>query len=173
MIEKILVSTDGSTGSGSAVRMAAELARDTGAELTVLHVLMHGEPPEALRHMAEIEHLAGPQKPNPDPISERLSMVGIPSNIDNTRFDHEIIHNIGKRIAEAAAAQAHDLGATAVASEIAEGDVADAILDTAKRLDADLIVVGSRGLGRISGLLMGSVSQKVSQLSDSPCLIVK
>ena len=172
MIKKILVSTDGSIGGGNAVRMAAELARDTGAELTVLHVLMHGEPPEALRHMAEVEHLARHQ-PKHETVGEALSMVGLPANIDDPGFDHEVIHSIGKRIAEAAAAQAHDLGAASVASEIVKGDIADAILDTAKHLDADLVVVGSRGLGRFYGLLMGSVSQKVSQLSECPCLIVK
>lgn len=172
MVGKILVNTDGSIGSGNAVRMAAELARDTGAALTVLHVLMHGEPPEAFRHMAEIEHLATHHR-KPNAVDGPFGTVVATATTDDSRFDREVIQNIGKRIAEGAAAQAHDLGAALVTYEIIEGDVADSILDTAKRLDADLIVVGSRGLGRFSGLLMGSVSQKVSQLSECPCLIVK
>ncbi|QIZ10996.1 universal stress protein [Priestia megaterium] len=36
-----------------------------------------------------------------------------------------------------------------------------------------LIIMGSRGLGNIKGLLLGSVSQKVSQLSHCPVLIIK
>ena len=54
-----------------------------------------------------------------------------------------------------------------------EGDAAGDILALAHDRGADLIVMGSRGLGRLKGLLIGSVSQKVSQLSDCNCLIVK
>ena len=43
----------------------------------------------------------------------------------------------------------------------------------AKKEAADMIVLGSRGLGHIAGLVMGSVSHKVSHLSDCTCITVK
>jgi nucleotide-binding universal stress UspA family protein len=46
-------------------------------------------------------------------------------------------------------------------------------LDIADRENADLIVVGSRGLGRLRELLIGSVSHKVAMLAKCPCLIVR
>ena len=56
---------------------------------------------------------------------------------------------------------------------ILDGDPAKNILETAQDKEADLIVIGTRGLGTLKGLLMGSVSQKVAQLSKCPCITVK
>jgi len=53
------------------------------------------------------------------------------------------------------------------------GDPAKAILDLAESRGVDAIVIGSRGLGEISGLLMGSVSHKVNQLANCICITVK
>ena len=57
--------------------------------------------------------------------------------------------------------------------KIAEiGDPTARILETARSHDADLIVIGRRGLGPIGRLLLGSVSAKVLQLAGIPCLVV-
>ena len=53
------------------------------------------------------------------------------------------------------------------------GDAAAAILEVAEEEKADLIVIGSRGLGRLKSLLMGSVSQKVAQLAGCTCMTVR
>jgi nucleotide-binding universal stress UspA family protein len=58
-------------------------------------------------------------------------------------------------------------------TEILEGPPAEAILDVANTRKSDLIVMGSRGLGRLSGALMGSQSQKVVQHAPCPVLIVR
>lgn len=50
---------------------------------------------------------------------------------------------------------------------------AKAILDVAKSEGADLIVVGSRGLGGVKGLFLGSVSNAVVQNSKVPVMVVK
>lgn len=59
-----------------------------------------------------------------------------------------------------------------VHTEILEGSPAEAILDVANTRKNDLIVMGSRGRGRLTGLLLGSQSQKVVQHSPCPVLIV-
>ena len=53
------------------------------------------------------------------------------------------------------------------------GSPAVTILDFEKRLEIDLIVMGSRGLGLIKGVLLGSVSQYVVEQSACPVLVVK
>jgi nucleotide-binding universal stress UspA family protein len=60
-----------------------------------------------------------------------------------------------------------------VHTEVLEGSPAEAILDVAGTRQNDLIVMGSRGLGQLSGLLLGSQSQKVVQHAKCPVLIVK
>jgi nucleotide-binding universal stress UspA family protein len=53
------------------------------------------------------------------------------------------------------------------------GQVAHTIVDAAKDAGADLIVMGSRGLGDLSGLLLGSVTHRVLHLAQVPVLVVK
>ena len=60
-----------------------------------------------------------------------------------------------------------------VRTEILEGSPAEAILDVANTRKVDLIVMGSRGIGRLKGLLIGSQSQKVVQHAPCPVLIVR
>ena len=54
-----------------------------------------------------------------------------------------------------------------------DGDPASTILRVAKGLDADMIVLGSRGLGDAKGLLLGSVSHKVAHFAECTCVSVK
>jgi nucleotide-binding universal stress UspA family protein len=55
----------------------------------------------------------------------------------------------------------------------ARGTVAPSIVEAARDADAELIVMGSRGLGDFAGLLLGSVAHKVLHLSEVPVLIAK
>ena len=58
-------------------------------------------------------------------------------------------------------------------TEILEGPPAEAILDVADTRKSDRIVMGSRGLGRLAGALLGSQSQKVVRHATCPVLIVR
>lgn len=58
-------------------------------------------------------------------------------------------------------------------TELIEGDAAEVIIEVAKTRNSDLIVMGSRGLGRLAGLLLGSTSQKVLNHAPCPVLIVR
>ena len=58
-------------------------------------------------------------------------------------------------------------------TEILEGSPAEAILEVVKTRKCDLIVMGSRGLGRLAGVLLGSQSQKVVHHAPCPVLIVR
>ncbi len=64
----------------------------------------------------------------------------------------------------------HDLDVEAI---LETGDAREKILQVAREKKADLIVVGSRGMGRLKGLLLGSVSTGVVQSSEIPVLVSK
>jgi len=57
--------------------------------------------------------------------------------------------------------------------KVAIGDPATEIIEIAAKEQADLIVIGSRGLGTIKGVFLGSVSQKVISHATCPVMIVK
>ncbi len=56
---------------------------------------------------------------------------------------------------------------------VRQGDTKQTVLKVADEIDADLIVMGSRGLGRLQSILANSASQYVFQLSTRPMLLVR
>jgi len=81
---------------------------------------------------------------------------------------------LGER-AQTLSAEAHDQAAAlgfAVATEIVKGAPADALIDVSDRLDARVIVVGSRGESPLKGALVGSTPHKLLQVAMRPVLVV-
>lgn len=60
-----------------------------------------------------------------------------------------------------------------ITTESLEGSAADVVLDVAQARGCDLIIVGSRGLGQLKGLLLGSHSQKIIQHAHCPVLVIR
>jgi len=58
-------------------------------------------------------------------------------------------------------------------TEMIEGDPAETIIEVAKTRNSDVIIMGSRGLGKLAGLILGSTSQKVVSFAPCPVLIVR
>jgi nucleotide-binding universal stress UspA family protein len=58
-------------------------------------------------------------------------------------------------------------------TEVIEGSIAEAIIDVACVRKSELIVMGSRGLGRLAGAVLGSNSQKVVSHAPCPVLVVR
>lgn len=77
----------------------------------------------------------------------------------------------GKILANAI--QSLNLDPSQVSSILRQGDPKDVVCQVADEIDADLIVMGSRGLKRLQSILSNSVSQYVFQLSSRPMLLVK
>lgn len=92
---------------------------------------------------------------------------------------HEAKHVLGAPFAEEAAAILEQIvGVTAAAAEgveiekkVVEGEAAPALIEAAR--NASMLVVGSRGLGGFSGLLLGSVSQQCAHHATCPLVIVR
>jgi nucleotide-binding universal stress UspA family protein len=68
---------------------------------------------------------------------------------------------------------ARKAGLKEVEIEADEGPIARSIVARAKSFGADLIVIGSRGMGDVEGMLRGGVSHRVETLAKCPVLVVK
>lgn len=77
-----------------------------------------------------------------------------------------------ERIAAAAATHAAAAGVDAAAHS-AHGDVVDSICEASSAVGADLLIVGSRGHGPVSGALLGSVSHALIGRSPIPVTVVR
>lgn len=173
MIKTILVPTDGSDHATKAATLAADIAEKYQARLILLHVMARGPLPAAWRHMAEVEHVVESGAP---------AMAGIPSaNIPTPKSsgrtaserDREVLEFVGRKVLNAAVDIAKEKGVKDYATALEDGNPVKRILDHADKEDANLIVMGSRGLTDFNGLLMGSVSHKVSHLAKCTCITVK
>lgn len=100
-----------------------------------------------------------------DPIPLYLGEPNMQIAITNRKGEAEEILNMAvKEIGEVPCG---------IHTEIIEGDAAGAIIEVANVCKSDVIVMGSRGLGRLAGLLLGSTSQKVVSHAPCPVLIVR
>lgn len=172
MIGKILLAVDGSENASRATEVAAELASRLDAELSIVHVLMHGRPPAELVHMAEVEHLVEEAQAVVAPGVEyipgkHVEFLRGETNMGDTA---RVIAALGDQIIAAAKSRCTELGAKKISTLVRAGDHADEILDAAQDFSADMVVVGSRGLGLIRRTVLGSVSQKI--LHNATCSVV-
>jgi nucleotide-binding universal stress UspA family protein len=78
----------------------------------------------------------------------------------------------GDEVAADAAGKLQEAGVDVI-TEVLEGPPADAILTVAGIRACDLIVIGSRGRGRLTSLILGSVSHRVLSSARAPVLVVK
>jgi nucleotide-binding universal stress UspA family protein len=147
-MKRILVAVDGSEPSLRAIDFAADLASKYAASLKLLTAMRDVDRPDpGFEAYARLEHIKDP------PISLQI----------------ESVRNALASFRDRAAAKgAKEIGADAVI-----GDPAEQILANARDGEADLIVMGNRGHGRLAGLLLGSVTQKVVGLAPCPVVIVR
>lgn len=91
-------------------------------------------------------------------------------------FSAEDIHSFYQEEGQKALAPAKALLDTAgvtYEAEVLVGPVAQTLAEYAKKKQADTIIMGTRGLGTVTGLVLGSVTTKVLSLVDIPVLLVK
>ena len=151
-MDRILVASDASAASNRALKMAAQFAAQNDAELLIVHVIRDMQIPFEIKEIPELEF---------------------------NKFEafndarEEVMRKIAETILKTAREKAEKAGAKNVQTAIGTGDPASAILGFAKRRKADMIVVGTRGLGKLKGSVLGSVSRKIANNAETTCLIVR
>jgi nucleotide-binding universal stress UspA family protein len=176
MIKTIVVATDGSKHADKAITAAGEIAGKFGARVVVVHTALTGATSATLRKLATRKALTKDQRDLLDNYEADVLMAMSGAGMAPMTVvppPAELLHPIGDQLLQRAAAAAKKAGAKRVSTVYFGGDPADAILKTAKKEKADLIALGTRGLGEIKGLFLGSVSHKVSAHADCAVLTVK
>lgn len=148
MSGQILVPIDGSEHSLRALRVACGLARAESKKIRLLHVVPDKDIPEALKRYAEVEHI----QDSPAHLYESA---------------------IAENVLNAARDQAVAIGAEEVECSVEHGDASKGILTAATDGDVDTIVMGTRGLSDIQGLVLGSVAHKVAHGAECRVIAVK
>ena len=143
--KRILTGTDGSPPSLEAVRHAATVAKASGAELIIIAVYRPVDP-------VTVEQW---KEQAPEEFAWRLGPA-----------------SPAEGAVERGAQTAREVGVEA-RTRIEQGDPADTILKVAELEDADLIVVGNRGMEGPSRFLLGSVPNVISHHAPCDVLIVK
>jgi len=141
---KILLATDGSEDAVMAAQITADIAAMADSEVHIIHIL----------------------EPLP-----RYAYPGVTSEI------YSLVHNKRRRWAKELLAgeieRARNEGANVVEGLLREGPIVDEILDASNELRVGLIVMGSRGLGRVKALFLGSVSEGVAHHAQHPLLVAR
>ena len=142
MFREIVVGTDGSETAGEAVRQATELAKAVGANINLVSAFE----PVGNQRLRE----------------ERTQVPDDMQWMVNEREDVEAtLRNAAEQVKEAG---------VEVETFSRQGDPADAILDVAEEQNADLIIVGNKGMTGAKRFLLGSVPNKVSH--HAPCSVM-
>jgi len=174
MFKKILVAIDGSGHARRATEVAGDIAGKYQAELLLLHVIGHGRVPASLMRMLEVEHLTDAEQAGTPNVANLPGGIAVAERgSDSREHEEQMKEAIAQRALEEAERIARSKDVKVLSSLSERGDPAERILECAAREGVDLIVMGTRGLSDLKGLLMGSVSHKVCQLSSCTCITVK
>jgi nucleotide-binding universal stress UspA family protein len=141
---KILLATDGSEEANLAATTAADLAQKTGSELHIVNV-----------------------RPAPVYIEPTSEIAYWMSNIEESERKE------AQQFLDAQTEQIKALGATVAQTHVRLGRPDEEIVILAEEIGAGLIAIGSRGLGGMRRVLMGSVSDSVVRHASCPVLVVR
>ena len=174
MFNTILVATDGSDHAKRAVGLAADLAKKYQAKLVALHVMGSDPLPDEDRHLVEVEFADEIRRSPGAVVTNKIHGIELPTIIGQHREKDDILRQlIGKHLLQFVEKEIRKSGVSDVVTVLEKGDPAANILKVAVDSNADLIVLGSRGLGNLGELFLGGVSNKVSHGTDKNILIVK
>jgi len=145
MFKTILAAVDGSEPSKHALHIAAQLAKQQKAQLHILTVT---------------------------PILPAIAQEGFaPDYIP--RYQEDLEKAMKQTLEQAAEETRRNHLGLKVTTHLKDGRPAKRITDTAAEIDADLIVLGSRGTSGVLTWLLGSVAREVTDSCTVPVLVAK
>lgn len=158
---RILLATDGSEDSELAAQAAAELSNNTGSELHLVHA-------SQLRAATPTPYppgggaVAGPLG------AEEAALVERDIFTEETESETR-----GQKVLDQQARQVEEAGGEVAGKHERVGPPSREIVDLSEEIEAELIVIGSRGLRGLKRMVMGSVSESVVRHAHCPVMVVR
>ena len=149
---RILIAYDGSEPSQHALEQGVSLAKLTDSDVTIMSVVP--------RIMIPV-------------FTEPGTGASMYSAQEMANAQREMSRYYSDSLKEASQRLASEYPELKVETELLEGRPSQAIIDMAENDGFDLIVIGSRGLGGITGWILGSTSRKVVDSCTVPVLLIK
>ena len=150
-MKKVLIALDYNPTAQKVAETGYTLAKSLNAEVTLLHVLT-------------------------DPVfyatSEFSPIMGYDGYVDVSPTVLDSIEGLKGASLQYLDKTRQHLGDQSIKTVVKEGDFADVILETARELQSDIIVIGSHSQKWLENILMGSVTEKVMHLSTIPLFII-
>lgn len=150
-MKKILVAIDYNPTARDIAQKGYELASSMNAQMTLLHVVAD------YTYYSSLDY-------SPILGFDSFSNLGILQTNTVTELQNAAQDYLGK--------MKQFLGDPAIATVVKDGDFGQAIIDTAKELQSDVIVLGTHSRKGLEKILMGSVAQKVLRFSTVPLFII-
>jgi len=163
-IKKILYATDLSESAVYAFSYAVSLANLYGAGISILHVLAEYPGEEFITNMINAD--TWEEIKNRNYSEARDQLIG-------KKRDHVAIKEVLEAFSEEAKADGEDLAFVTDEILIESGSPAEVIVETAKKLGCDLIVMGTHGHSAIADVLIGSTAKWVVRQSPIPVLVIR
>ncbi|MEJ1158850.1 universal stress protein [Prosthecomicrobium sp. N25] len=171
-MKKVAVGVDGSDSANAALGVACDLAVKNGAQLFVCHAVTD-EPFRGNAFRFAVTEFG-------DKIAARLRDVALGSGHVPVEITEDAISAdrdwsaamngvVGEGLLEAAEATAQRAGVTSIERRLLTGSPGAQLVDFVIAEAPDVLVVGTRGLGGVERLLMGSVSGHVAR---APCMVI-
>jgi len=147
----VLIALDYDPTAQKVAESGFSLAKSMKAEVILMHVIADATYYSALEY-SPITGFAGYM----DMSNTQLISIDGLRNASEKYLDKTVLH----------------LGDKSIRTIVKEGDYAESILDTAKELHADIIVIGSHSRKWLENIVMGSVTEKVLRLTSIPLFII-
>jgi len=177
-MKRILVPFDGSKAAESALGVAVDLALQHGASVKLLHVLLHeaeadqllglpgiaDTPDEVVEELRRLTQTPEPARS----IEQEMANPGAPIRPAPT----VLLRLLGSHVLDWAKSRAAERGIEAEELDLVDGPAAETIVSAAGDMNADAIVMGTRGLRPIDAITVGSVSQEVCRTAACTCIMV-
>jgi len=140
-----------------------------------LHALHRYENIDALQRFAEVEGLAQHVNTEIKRLQSRDDRIDMATDsaFQSTETSPRLLVEIGQHILDSAEGRAKRKGLTNIDVRLESGDPANRILHCITEENIDCVIMGSRGLGKLKGLFLGSVSHKVTNNAPCTCIVVK